>query len=172
MSSLNNPQKLFHCEKRLPSGHILLGGIMTTFFASTSVDLNSLNEFNILNSSNIGSATFSGGATNIAVVLGNIEIDFTGSFLASGGTPTEGDLSSGTISAIYVKVDGTLSYQILSVSLLGSDLLGYVNDTDPNAWLGNVLFAGDDSIRGSSLADTLIGYGGNDILYGGLGADT
>ena len=71
-----------------------------------------------------------------------------------------------------MKVDGSLSYQISSISLPGSDLLGYVNDADPNAWIGDVLLSGDDLITGSSFDDTLIGYGGADTLDGGDGNDT
>ena len=69
---------------------------MTVFVASAPVDLNTLNEFSILNSSNIGSAAFSGDTTSIAVSLDNIEIDFTGTFSTVVGAPTQDDLSAGT----------------------------------------------------------------------------
>ena len=144
---------------------------MTTFVAAQAVSLSSLEEFDILNSANIGSATFAGDNSSIVVTLGGVEIKFTGDFPSSGPT-TASDLSAGIITGIEVRVGGLLSYTISDLSMLGSNLLDYVDAADPDAWIGDVLLAGDDTITGSDFADLLDGYGGADTITGGGGLDT
>ena len=140
---------------------------MTTFVATEAVDLSSLEEFGILNAESLDTAAFAGDKSYIVVTVDDIEFKFTGSFPGVEGTPTQEDLELGTITGIDVSVEGVPRYQISSISMLGSALLGYVTADEPDAWIGDVLLAGDDTITGSIFSDTLYGYGGADTITGG-----
>ncbi|MFK8114092.1 MAG: choice-of-anchor Q domain-containing protein [Rubripirellula sp.] len=85
-----------------------------------------------------------------------------------------------TATADTIMVDGSTitigtSVEALEVIALGGDdnvnLTGFTNGGNPMlvTILGGI---GNDSIRGSDLADTIFGGAGNDVLIGGLGNDT
>lgn len=77
---------------------------------------------------------------------------------------------SGTIDALKFAATNTLEGKNASYSAIG--LNGEALATNDLEAFAAALFAGNDTIGGTSGDDTLMGFAGNDTLTGGLGADT
>src|SRR5690348_2615089 len=72
-----------------------------------------------------------------------------------------GIATTGTITAIDYSVNGVPVVSITGASLSMSTLFGFVN-ADNGEGLMNFIFAGADTISGSTGFDNLFGFGGND----------
>src|SRR5262245_43861880 len=78
-------------------------------------------------------------------------------------------LNGGTVNRI-VSFATTVQWDLSSVSLTDAQLDGFITAGNGQAFLTSV-FAGNDSITGSSGNDTLQGFAGNDSFNGGKGDD-
>jgi len=93
--------------------------------------------------------------------------DFFGTKFTYAGSSTLSDLTGGTITRI-LDVDGSTLWDLSGLSLTVGQFQSF---KDAPTFLSAV-FAGNDSITGSTGADQLLGYLGNDTLTGNDGNDT
>jgi Ca2+-binding RTX toxin-like protein len=80
-------------------------------------------------------------------------------------------VTGGVVNRVTVEAAGHLDYTLsgMKVDVVAMRTLVGENDL---AGLDNLLFGGDDSLRGSRQGDGLTGMGGADTIDGGLGNDT
>jgi serralysin len=137
---------------------------MVTFVASQPLDMRTF--FSRVDDQPETSSSTS--PTTLTIVRTNSTTVATGVFTFVGGGP---EVSS-AISAIQEIWDGSLAWRMTGLNVTLGDIYSFYDSGKlDDAGFGNYVFAGNDSIVGSSGADTLAGYGGNDILKGGSGND-
>ncbi len=88
--------------------------------------------------------------------------DFT---YTAGGIP-----QSGTITAVTESVDGVQVYKLEGLSLSVAQAKAWF-DAGAFDTANASVYQGGDAINGSPYADFLIGFGGDDLIYGGTGND-
>jgi hypothetical protein len=84
---------------------------------------------------------------------------------------SEGDITGGTLGQTNYWLNGQLQYEMAG---LNHSLLTITNYFDSANWQGLLayLFSGSDTFNGSAGNDVLNGFGADDAIYGGAGADT
>lgn len=102
-------------------------------------------------------------------------VKLTGSFTYS--PPGSPFLASGTVTGAEYSRAGVLNLSVTSASVPVADVLTYLNAKDIDGLIARI-FAGNDTINGSSSTSTipgndyLMGFAGNDTIDGKSGADT
>jgi Ca2+-binding RTX toxin-like protein len=86
---------------------------------------------------------------------------------------SEGSWTGGTVQAMEESKNGSLAWKLIGASYPATTVEQFADATDPSelAALNAFLFAGADSITGSTGADWLGGFAGNDTINGGAGND-
>jgi Ca2+-binding RTX toxin-like protein len=82
----------------------------------------------------------------------------------------DGVPNGGTLTGLSESVGGVLYFQASGFSVPVTTFVGWVN-TGSNVAAQSAILAGADTLTGSALRDTLLAYGGNDLLDGRGGAD-
>ncbi|WP_279639259.1 calcium-binding protein [Paracoccus shanxieyensis] len=93
----------------------------------------------------------------------------SGANLTYGGAGP-GGLKSGTILSMKVVIAGQPVLEAVGLQV-GAAALANAYGASNDRLFSQLLLAGNDLIRGSALAETLLGYGGNDTLHGFGGSD-
>lgn len=83
---------------------------------------------------------------------------------------SNGHLSSGTLTGLSETYLGATVFTMTNLSISAENWVQWVNAGNSSAAIA-AIFGGDDSIIGSSAADTLNGGAGHDVIRGGDGAD-
>lgn len=117
-----------------------------------------------LNVFNWGVATIAT-ATQIRVIAGTTQTDFSGNF-----TYAPGSLAGGVLNSMSLTQSGVLQWSATGFSL--DFLTGNNFGIDYDNW-GAIswMLSGNDNINGSTVNDILNGCGGADIIHGGAGDD-
>ena len=137
---------------------------MTTLTADIKIDTDSFNVSGLLTGtvSNRSSSGF-----DIDVGSGYAE-HYTGTNLAF---DANGNLATGTLTGLSETYLSAPVFSMTALNLDAATFVQWVNSGNSSAAL-DAIFAGNDSIRGSSDDDVLDGRAGHDIIMGGAGADT
>lgn len=110
-------------------------------------------------------------ATLVVVESGQFRVEFTGTALGLGSPPT-GTVTGVRVLLVDLSAPGGLR-EIISGSGMSAGFADLVSEASGGAGLGALgrLFAGDDTVTGSSENDLLFGGGGADSVVGGSGDD-
>ena len=92
---------------------------------------------------------------------------YTGTGITFDGS---GHLASGTITGLTETYLGATVFTMTNLAISAANWVQWVNAGDSNAAIAGI-FGGNDSIVGSTSADTLDGGAGHDIILGNAGAD-
>jgi Ca2+-binding RTX toxin-like protein len=125
-------------------------------------------DFDLLDLAPLGAVSPTGATpTSAELRVGPITAQMFGAgfAFAAAGPPT-----AGVIERLVVALDGALAYDITGLALSASPFRAAVLAGD-NATAKALIFAGDDAIGGSDLADRLRAYAGADTLQGAGGSD-
>jgi serralysin len=139
---------------------------MATVTGGTSVALR-MDELSVgdLFDGDITSAT----STQIVVNLGDGYID---TFTGTGFTfSAAGAVTGGTLTAIQETLNGGITFKVTGLNTSAQQFYQWAQ-TDDNQTAFTTMFAGNDTLTGTTFADRLVGYAGHDNLFGGGGADT
>ena len=135
---------------------------MAVFTTSTSVD------FDLLSLAGLAGAAQSGAVdTSVTLSIGGVTTQILGTGFQFGGA---GPPTAGTITGLSVNVMFGAGYSITGASVSAASFRDWVltgNDAEAKA----AIFAGADSIQGSSQADRLGGFAGADTIFGSSGDD-
>jgi Ca2+-binding RTX toxin-like protein len=118
------------------------------------------------------STTITGSASQVTYANGTEVLVATGAF---GDFDSFGDPHSGTVQTLayttqWFSPGSPVTMSITGISLSVPTLYNYVA-TGNVAAFESALFGGNDAFTGGAFAETILGYGGNDVIDGGGGDD-
>ena len=105
------------------------------------------------------------GAGRIVIGNGHGTTVYEGAF-----TYGDGGLAGGTLAAVTHSTQNAVDYAATGLAVDAVVAADLINRGDLQTLL-RIALRGDDALRGSAGADTLLGHGGDDLMAGGDGAD-
>jgi serralysin len=111
----------------------------------------------------------SSSSTLLRIDLGEGYIDtFTGTGFSFNN---DGEPIGGTITGISETLNGSTTFNVTGLSTSATQFYAFVPADNTGAAL-NLLFSGNDDMKGTAFNDLLDGFSGHDNLFGGAGSDT
>jgi len=163
-------------------------GVSTTVTSYLAADMTDINFYNIIVNSYDSEVSsnfeFNGylypdvlafkyqiGSIEYALIFGGYDLeyfDYEGFKVITGGTAT-GFLQLYWNGVSFEPLQLTEAMNVSAVELFSAFV---TPSTDDDVLITQLVLAGNDTIQGSAYNDVLVGYGGDDTMYGGIGSDT
>src|SRR5262249_13237915 len=153
-------------NRQAPPAECGVGGPMATFTAGSSAV-----DFNAIDITQLGTATGSAIDTTSTHASFHNLAGSTTEFFGTGFTYNVSGLAGGTLNHIRVSDGINLVVDVAGFSMSVATARTFFNSHNSQGFLA-ALFAGNDSLDGSSQADNLSGFNGNDTINGLGGNDT